>query len=498
MNQSQGSALNMLKQRRPKIAVYERGLPDPGFDGLGAEAVMRRINESYYQGNKVYSMSWQIAPELHEYNLGNGSPLSWPPFPCATQEISALLDTDAMSQYAFAAGDADCRKRVASYLQEMGFHSNSPDGCILPSQLIFFHSTTEAFSILMSLICEPGDVVLFTAPSYGLFAYAPERAGAHAHFFPLRSEDNWLLNTEALEHTIVQINDALTPGNRVVAFLNMNPHNPTGRVMGKEQYALLSRISGVCKRRGVFLIDDIIYRDLCYNMQDPALPMACIPGTFDHTITLFGPSKSYGLAGARAGAVFADEAIIRGLRNKIFQQMDSTSLLVSHIMAGVFQCGKVREKAYQAYFSDLIDAYRKNWLLVRLMISGRSQYAQMPEESILHSFYAEFAEDAEDVLEHGIPPLTFAGNIAPESGFFALIDFTGLIGRRWPKTGQIIRDEIDVVYFFFRAANVKLLTGGSFAWPDPKQIISRVSFAYSVSDLLRAFHQIKKAIDELI
>ena len=41
---------------------------------------------------------------------------------------------------------------------------------------------------------------------------------------------------------------------------------------------------------------------------------------------MFGTSKCDGLAGARAGAVAADEVIIRSLRNRIFQMMDSMSL----------------------------------------------------------------------------------------------------------------------------------------------------------------------------
>lgn len=116
----------------------------------------------------------------------------------------------------------------------------------------------------------------------------------------------------------------------------------------------------------------------------------------------------------------------------------------------------------------------------------------------MRCFFEEFAEEAHEVLEHGLPPLSFAGDLMPESGFFALIDFSGLIGKRSQKTGQLILDEMDVIYHFYRTANIKLLTGGSFAWPIPQQIVSRVSFAYSIPELLRAFHQIKKAMEELI
>ena len=268
--------------------------------------------------------------------------------------------------------------------------------------------------------------------------------------------------------------------------------------MSRQHYPLLVKICDVCKRNGVFLVDDIIYLDLCYNAAESAFPAARIPGASEYTITLFGTSKSYGLAGARAGAVLADEAVIRGLRNKIFQQMDSSSLLTSHLMAGAFQSSPERKASYRSYFPQLIQAYRESWSLVQLMICGQSNCRQMPGEDAMRCFFTEFSEDAQKVLERGLFPLSFAGGLAPESGFFALIDFTGLIGKRSQRTGQLILDEMDVIYHFYRSANIKLLTGGSFAWPDPQQIVSRVSFAYSIPELLRAFHQLKKAMDELI
>ena len=498
MAQLEENALDILKKRNPQIAVYKRGLPDTGFSKVDTDLMMDKIDDTYRRGNKVYSMDWQIRTDMHPFNLGNGSPLKWSPFPCSIQEIATLSKSDSMSQYAYAAGDANCRARVAAYLQKKSFQSNAEDGSVLPSQLIFFHSTTEAFSILMNLICVPGDVVLFTAPTYGLFAYAPERVGAHARFLPLREEDQWLPNADLLEKMIVQINSSLPTRNRVVAFFNMNPHNPTGRVMGKCHYDLLKKICQVCKNNGVFLIDDIIYWDLCYNTEEASLPVACIPGTFEYTITLFGTSKSYGLAGARAGAIFADEVVIRGLRNKIFQQMDSTSLLTAHLMAGAFQNSFEREKVYKSYFSPLLRIYRENWSLVQLMICGRTRCRKIPKKYAMDCFFQEFSKEAQQILENGFYPLKLAGGIVPEAGFFALIDFTGLLGKKSKNTGESILDEVDVIYHFYRSANVKLLTGGSFAWPDSKQIVSRVSFAYSVPELLRAFHQLKRAMDELI
>ena len=55
---------------------------------------------------------------------------------------------------------------------------------------------------------------------------------------------------------------------RVVAFLNANPNNPTGKVMREADYDLLKEIGEVCLKRGVFVIDDLVYRDLSFEEND--------------------------------------------------------------------------------------------------------------------------------------------------------------------------------------------------------------------------------------
>ena len=54
---------------------------------------------------------------------------------------------------------------------------------------------------------------------------------------------------------------------RVVAFLNANPNNPTGKVMGEKETSLLKEIGEVCLKRGVFVIDDLVYRKIITLME---------------------------------------------------------------------------------------------------------------------------------------------------------------------------------------------------------------------------------------
>ena len=506
-NKNIDSAIERLKAYRPEIAHVKRGLPNTGkrCDGKRFYPGLSRIERAYRLGNEVYSKDWEIDPSLTAFNSGNGSPIRYLPFPLATKEGIEALTNPTIAKYPFAAGDADCRKRVADYLFEIGLRSENAGGAISPNHVIFFNSTTEAFSMLLKVICRKGDVVLFTAPTYGLFCYAPERLGAISCFIPLHKENDWLINPLELENTILKINARLrkTSHNktdyipRVVAFLNLNPCNPTGLVMDETHISLLREIHSVCLNNGVFLIDDIIYRDLCYNMSKPAVPIASIKGAFTNTITLFGTSKSFCLAGARAGGIAADEIIIRGLRNEIFQQMDSSPMQVSKIMAGAFQTGEEYRRVYNEYFTPLISLYKENWNIVKTLINGIDKNCPISHKS-MSLIYKEFGNESKQVLKNGIEALSIAGEIEPESGFFALLDFTALIGKMQPETNTKLKSEIDVLYYFYKYANVKLLTGSSFAWPIFNQVVARLSFAYTKDELIRMIHQIYMAVRKLL
>ena len=98
--------------------------------------------------------------------------------------------------------------------------------------------------------------------------------------------------------------------------------------------------------------------DICFEEDGKAKPIATIPGMFRNTISLFGLSKSYGMASLRAGFVVADEIIIRELINRIFQGMDSAPDIVGRALAGAFNVSPERDKIYKEYFGELRKIYK--------------------------------------------------------------------------------------------------------------------------------------------
>ena len=379
------SAIDRLLQQNPNLGERRFGLPEVGGrdDGDSFNPTVQGIADAIeYYGFEVRDNDIATVPDI---DLGSGNPTKYPPFPMAIEEMKKSLDSMSMYKYPYTEGADEIRKVLLDYVEKEGFINTTPynypdidDKGLCVHNITFLPSTSIAFNMVVNIISKPGDVVLVTGPNYGLFTIRAERAGAEVDILPLSKEDHWLVNPEKLAEKIDDINASLQKVYhrrkgyipRVVAFVNANPNNPTGKVMGKKQADLLKKIGDICLKRGVFIIDDLVYRDLTFDSDNIAMPIATIPGMFRNTISLFGLSKSYGMASLRAGFVVADEVIIRELINKIFQGMDSAPDIVGRALAGAFNIRPERNQVYKDYFSNLIKIYQKKYHILKALVEG--------------------------------------------------------------------------------------------------------------------------------
>lgn len=497
-SKSKPTSIQMMLAHHSELCVPKRGLPDSGHrpDNVPFTGVLGSIKEAFeIYGDRLYTKK-TVLPESVNNSLGSGSPLRYPPFPPAAQAVRELLDKTDLSQYAFPAGDIGCRRSICEYLHQEGFC-----GKITPDNLIFTDSTTHAFHLVLQMILRPGDVILFTSPTYGLFAFEPERLGGASAFLPLEAENGWLVDPSKLDSTIGSINEylsSLLPGvnpPRVVAFFQQNPHNPTGKVMGKSQATLVKQIASVCRNRGVFLIDDILYRDLSFDGDNLALPAAHFEDEYQNVITLMGLSKCYGMAGMRAGIVVADEVLIRGIRNLIFQSIDSASHLNAAALAGAFAVGEDHTAVYNEYFADI---RREYWLRLNLVIAAvRGIEAADPklQQKIREMVVQQLEPDQQALWLSPMESVDFVKHSMPDAGFFCLLDFTSLRGKSCGDT--VITDDLSLLDYLFSRYRINFITGKSIGWPDPQQIIMRVSFSCEPEKIIRVLNYLKIEIQRL-
>lgn len=80
-----------------------------------------------------------------------------------------------------------------------------------------------------------------------------------------------------------------------------------------------------------------------------------------------------------------------------------------------------------------------------------------------------------------LPEVQLVKESEPEAGFFAVFDFTGLLGYEWE--GKAIKCENDVQKFLYINAGVWMLMGSGFFWPDSR-IVARITFSMREGELV--------------
>ncbi len=499
-------SLKRVVERNPEVEHFVRGLPNLGKNRVTGEfsPEVAKINDAFgLYGNELYALENDRIRNRSSRSLGGGSPMRTKAFPLCTEELVRTITEDGLSDYPMAAGDEKSREIITDYLIQEGFKSNSG---VNKDNIIFTVSTTHAFNIISSIIARPYDVILMTGPNYGLFTFVPERAsGATVEVLPLSAEDDWYVNPSKLASRIDELNAELktkyegkldyTP--RVVAFLNENPHNPLGKVMGESKKEILEGIGDVCLDRGVFVIDDLIYRDLSYDRDNIAKPMQSYPKYFDNTISIMGLSKSYGLASIRSGMVVANEIIVRAIRNNIFQTMDSSPVLQGRALAGAFNATPRRNEEYKKYFNPIIEEYKYRLELLKAMINGLDSIKDPKLRFNIEKDIRDYARgfNLMQVLS-GIPGVDFVSGTIPESGFFEMLDFSPL-RNKVAENGRVISDEKELLKYMYEQEKIKLILGRSISWPNSEDLVGRVTTALPREDIVEHFSAMNRCLRKL-
>ena len=500
------SAIDRLLRENPTLGERRFGLPFIGArnDGEKFNPTVQSIADAIdFYGFQVRDEDIATIPDT---DLGGGNPIDYKPFPLSIEEMKKSLDRDDLYRYPYTEGDDNIRKVLLDYVEREGFINDTPysysdidEKGLSVHNITFLPSTSIIFNIIINIISKPGDVVLVTGPNYGLFTIRAERAGAEVEIIPLEKEDNFLVNPEKLALKIDDINESLqkvynrrkgyVP--RVVAFVNANPNNPTGKVMGEKEADLLKEIGEVCLKRGVFVIDDLVYRDISFDGENLAKPMASIPGMFRNTISLFGLSKSYGLASLRAGFIVADEIIIREVINRTFQEMDSSPDIVGRALQGAFNISKERDIVYKEYFDELRNKYIYKYNLLKALVTGIDSVEESLKEKVYNSVKSVLREETDTILK-GLPYVDFPKNLEVESGFFAILDFTKLKGMKYD--GEVINTERDLLKFFYKTCRIRFLVGQSISWPYENELVGRVTTSLDDEKMIIAFRNMHNAL----
>lgn len=154
---------------------------------------------------------------------------------------AAALDYDPQPRGLQAARKAVCGY-YAGYGVELG-----------PEQVVLTTSTSEAYSYLFRLLCDPGCEILVPQPGYPLFDYLAVLDDVRVVGVPLVYDQGWQIDPESFRR-------AITDKSR--AIMLVHPNNPTGHFTRAWEAEELRQI---CLEHDLSLIVDEVFLDFSFG-----------------------------------------------------------------------------------------------------------------------------------------------------------------------------------------------------------------------------------------
>jgi aspartate/methionine/tyrosine aminotransferase len=153
------------------------------------------------------------------------------------------------------------------------------DARISADDIFLTTSTSEAYSYVFRLLCNPGDELLIPAPSYPLFSFLAEILDVKLVRYPLVYDHGWQIDFHTLQN-------AVTPRTRGV--IVVNPNNPTGHFVKANE---LQALNDLCAKRDLAIIADEVFLDFGFS----GAPLSLAANNQALTFVMSGLSKVAGL-----------------------------------------------------------------------------------------------------------------------------------------------------------------------------------------------------------
>jgi len=157
-----------------------------------------------------------------------------------------------------------------------------------PDQVLLTASTSEAYSFLFQLLCNPGESVLVPQPSYPLLDYLAELNNVALRPYRLVHAGEWM-------YDLGSVCEGLTEQTRAIILIH--PNNPTGSYIKQHEREALLETAG---SRGIPLIVDEVFWWFPLGAEG-ARPPSFASEQQTLTFTLNGLSKLLGLPQLKLG-----------------------------------------------------------------------------------------------------------------------------------------------------------------------------------------------------
>ena len=157
--------------------------------------------------------------------------------------LNALINPKALDYDPQPKGLQSARAAVANYYS----------GSIDPENLILTTSTSEGYSYVFRLLCNPRDEVLVPKPSYPLFDFLADLQDVKLVPYSLIYDHGWQIDFHSLE-------GGLTKNSRAIVLVH--PNNPTGSYVSWQERQRLNELS---HKYQLALVVDEVFLDYAHD-----------------------------------------------------------------------------------------------------------------------------------------------------------------------------------------------------------------------------------------
>jgi LL-diaminopimelate aminotransferase len=228
-------------------------------------------------------------------SLGIGDPDLPTPQP-VIDALAAGASDPKTHQYPTNHGSEELREAAAAFYQARFGVELDPGSEVVPAL-----GGKEAVGHIALALLDPGDVCLSPDPGYPPYTSGPVFAEAEVHYLPLRAEDRFLPDLDAVPPEICERANLL--------FLDY-PNNPTGAVV---EPGYFDRAVEFARTNDLVVAHDNAYSELCYDgYRAPSFLET--PGAKEVGIEIFSPSKGWNMTGWRSGLVAGNAEVVERYR----------------------------------------------------------------------------------------------------------------------------------------------------------------------------------------
>lgn len=195
---------------------------------------------------------------------------------------------DGYLSYGPFSGLPEFKKSVAEHF------NRQKNGSFSPENVLAVNSAAQGMFLIASYVLQPGDEAIILDPVDFLFKKSVETVGGKVMLCPV--------DTSTGEIDFEKMLSLISPKTRLISICN--PHNPLGKVYSKET---LKRISEIASAHHLWVMSDEIWSDIVYDHKNFHTYSSVSEEARTKSFTVYGFSKSFGIAGLRIGAVLCND-----------------------------------------------------------------------------------------------------------------------------------------------------------------------------------------------